>query len=333
MSRPICEDITVIIRSASERTEDLCRRLLCEQVPAESISIIHERPFPQALRKALNIGMEHGRPWTLCVDADVLVGKDAVHILKERARSGADNVFEIQGMVLDKFFGGPRPAGNHLYRTSMLGRALNEIPTSDMSLRPETYMIRQMAAKGHAWVQLDTVVGLHDYQQYYRDTYRKAFTHAWKHKRYLPYLRRFWARMAERDADFDVALLAVRAALITEERARLDAQQFDGEVDALLRTAGHTEKEPLLDNGLSSSQIEEIVRTFRAPPEYACCRALMNGLVKPSLAARVRAASRTFGWFRLGPWLLGRTLWHIGRTLCKRMERRRGHVPLWDQDG
>lgn len=42
-------NVAVIVRSSGERTEQLCVRLVKQQVPEEHVVVIHERPFSQAL--------------------------------------------------------------------------------------------------------------------------------------------------------------------------------------------------------------------------------------------------------------------------------------------
>lgn len=42
-------NVAVIVRSSNERTEQLCVRLVKQQVPDEHIVVTHERPFNQAI--------------------------------------------------------------------------------------------------------------------------------------------------------------------------------------------------------------------------------------------------------------------------------------------
>ena len=175
------KDVTAIVRSVGERTETACYNLLAEQVPAENIVIINEVPFSAAVAKTFQVGIERGLPWTLCIDADVLLRYGAVNDLLAIAAQADKNVFEIQSNILCKFFGGPRQAGNHIYRTSLLNKALDCIPKTEV-IRPETNTIKQMAARGFPRLEIKKLtIGLHDYEQYYVDIYRKAFVQAHKH--------------------------------------------------------------------------------------------------------------------------------------------------------
>lgn len=221
MSSTVADEVTAVIRSAGERTEAACNHLLSSQVSEENISVIHERPFTKALERTFEIGMQRGRPWTLVVDADVLIRDGAISQILEMAEQAEDNVFEVQGRMLDKLFGGARPCGLHLYRTALLPEAIDCIPAQGVTMRPETLVLRRMASRGYPWVQEEIVVGLHDYEQYYRDIYRKAFAHAHKHGRYVPHLESLWRRLAEEDPDYQVALWGLRAGQIFDGTVKI----------------------------------------------------------------------------------------------------------------
>jgi len=164
----------VIIRSADERTTELCRQLVSEEVPNKNIQIIREAPFTKAVRKTFELGIERGLPWTLAIDADVLIRPEAIIDLLRFSEKADDNIFEFQGLVLDKLFSTYRPAGNHLYRTSLLHKAIDYIPCDGLSGRPETTTLRNMESQGHPWILSDIIFGIHDYEQYYRDIYKST---------------------------------------------------------------------------------------------------------------------------------------------------------------
>ena len=58
----------VVIRSAGERTFEVCRKLLLEQVPAEAVEVVCERPFERALIRSYEIGIERAG----CPKQDIL---------------------------------------------------------------------------------------------------------------------------------------------------------------------------------------------------------------------------------------------------------------------
>ena len=54
------------------------------------------------------------------------------------AEQQAKKVCEVQGYVLDKFYVGPRTAGNHPYRTSLSPKMIENIQYEGEDGRPET---------------------------------------------------------------------------------------------------------------------------------------------------------------------------------------------------
>ena len=57
-----CSDTCVVIRSAGERTEELCRYLAAQQVPEENVVVIREHPFSRAVLKSFEVGLDFGLP-------------------------------------------------------------------------------------------------------------------------------------------------------------------------------------------------------------------------------------------------------------------------------
>ena len=255
VSQPV-QDITAIIRSANERTAAACYNLLGQQLPLENIVVILERPFSTALTKSYQVGIEHGLPWTLCIDADVLVTNKAIDELLQLAQDTDETWFSIQCKVLDKFFGGAAHAGNTLYRTSMLTSALEFIPSDKKSLRPETAVLRKMAGLGHSWKSIDQVIGIHGYEQYYRDIYRTMFVRSHKHRPYADILLRHWRNHESSDDDFKAAALGLRDGLLFDGQVSLDVNAFPPQkVSVLLDTYRLEEK-----STLQFTQIPRIVQ-------------------------------------------------------------------------
>ncbi len=236
------DQVTVIIRSVGERTEPICRKLLEEVFLSKNIHTINTRPFSEAIRKAFQLGVTHHLPWTLCIDADVLVTREGIAQLIERSHQLEKNIFEIQGLVLDKFFGVKRPAGNHLYRTDLIPKALELIPEEGKSLRPESDMLNAMSALGYPWAQQEVLVGLHDFEQFYSDIYRKCFLQAHKHQWILPEIEAFWQSMRTEDKDYEVALWGLQSGKVYQGTIRVDKNFLQEEANNVLSLKGIPEK-------------------------------------------------------------------------------------------
>ena len=257
-------DVTVIIRSTGERTLSYCRKLITLQVPEEQVNIIEETPHPAALKKCLETGIEQGRKWTLLIDADVLITNDVVGTMLQFAESAVENLLVIQGVVLDKFFPIKRPAGNHIYRTALLKKAVELIPTHGTSLRPESDMMEAMAENGYPWQQVDFILGLHDFRQYYRDIYKKCFLQAHKHARYISIVESYWEEKQTYDKDFKVALAGLKAGREYNGKVFVDREFWDSETKDALNLMQIEEKKPLVEEELSASSLDKIIKKQRA---------------------------------------------------------------------
>ncbi len=255
----ILSSIIVVVRSAGERTTKTCVSLLKEIFTEESIHIIEIFPFSQALSASLKLSKRENKDWLLCIDADVLVSSHGIQKLLKTAESIDENIFQIQGLVLDKFFSVYRPAGNHLYRTVYAKKAIELIPKEGTSLRPETDMLNRMSEIGYPWVQCDAIVGIHDYEQYYSDIYRKCFLQAHKHKWLFAVLEKYWNEMAIKDTDFKVALWGLNSGKLYNDTVLVDKRFLENEaknfLDQKLR-----EKEYILSINMSDYIHSELKR-------------------------------------------------------------------------
>lgn len=217
------ENCTVVIRSVGERTEQTCFKLLEDLFPAGHIQVISDTPFSATLRKSLQHGITQNREWTLCIDADVLIEQKALRTLFERSAMFDDTYFEFHGFVADKFFYDIRPAGNHLYRTQHLQKSIELIPQEGTTLRPETYMLTAMNKIGFKNKYFsDMVVGIHDFEQYYSDIFRKGYLHSRKHVFHLSKLLPVWSQKAKTDDDFRVFLFGVGCGIASDTDVTAD---------------------------------------------------------------------------------------------------------------
>ena len=256
-----------MIRSVGERTEELCRFLILEQgVPPENVVIVRERPFSKTLRVGSEVGIDSKKPWTLFVDADLLLRKGSILRMLEIARKQPAQVCQIQGYCLDKFFGGARIGGVHLYRSNLLSEFARSIPPDGIDIRPESHALNSMEKKGFPWLIVPELVGLHGFEQSYEDIFRTTMVHAHKHDYLSTLFVPFWRSRAASDADYKVALAGFAAGIerIGSVRIDKDAPYFK---EAMERTV-LAEKGDLCKLGWNLERVEEIVRSWEAPHEY-----------------------------------------------------------------
>lgn len=256
---PICTDVTVVIRSVGERTLELCRQLVCEQVPVENVFVINQYPFQKAAQRSCEIGIELGRPWTLFLDADILLRRNGVQTLRNWAITAGDQALYVQGSILDKIFGRPRRAGPSLHRTSLLPIKLKYLSTEGRSLRPETDVAMKLATLGYPHPLHDMIVAVHDFEQYYRDIYRKAFIHAHKHADHITNLEPLWQRLAVREPDYQVCLWGLRDARAFNGVVSLDVRRFPKELNDICGLQQLQEKKALCAEMFASFDIDNMI--------------------------------------------------------------------------
>ena len=319
------EKVTVVIRSVGERTEAVCRQLILEQGVAEdAVFVIREAPFSQAMRVGFQIGLAQGRPWTFCVDADLLLRPGSIQRIVELAEQQPENVCEIQGYILDKFFGGPRIGGIHLYRTALLDRVIAAIPAEGVNIRPEYHTLQSMKAAGFPWMLVPALVGLHDFEQQYADIFRKCFVQAHKHAHFTDLFLNIWRSGAPDDPDYRVALAGFARGVEHYEEVRIDARSalFRSSVDAL-GLAGKPAMEP---GDWSLDRVEATINNWTDPEVYRAKFPTRMGLVAPAAQQRVQGRSRsrlarlrqrlgTQGLTRTLPYALGWLLQGLGRRI------------------
>lgn len=267
MENKLSERASIIVRSVNERTEQLCCELILAQgVPKDHLFLIHESPFSAALKKTFTIGIGANLPWTYCVDADVLLRPGAIENMIGIAEQQNPNICEIQGYVLDKFFGGPREGGIHLYRTSLLRSVSEQIPEEGVNIRPEFHTLESMTRMGYPYKQIPFLAGLHDFEQFYSDIYRKCFVQAHKHLRQTDLFLGVWRAGAPTDLDYQVALKGFAAGIEHFSKVFIDVnQEFFKNVENL-PLAEKSRDLTISDIGLE--QIETIINNWVEPDIY-----------------------------------------------------------------
>jgi len=313
-----------VIRSVGERTEAACRNLLAQQVPECNLITVSNAPFSATLADSYRAGIERELPWTLCIDADVLVRPYVVSELLNVACDLPAEVCEVQGMVLDKFFGVRRPAGSHLYRTSLLPKALDLIPPEGEDVRPEYYTLNRMAEQGHPWVETPLVLGLHDFEQYYRDIFRKCYVHARKFGEQMHLLVEYWRRVAVRDPDYRVALFGLAAGIVDTGDIQVDVRRDYG-FSKWVADEKWTEKRALEPGQITPGVIEatlaewtmsgEALERFAASGRKETIVHGGNPLQPKSRGQRLREMKEELGLTMMLPWLAGWSLSWAGRKL------------------
>ena len=311
-------DTLWVVRSAGERTTELCETLIRRWAPAENVRVIHERPFSAAVRKGFELGIASGLRWTYCIDADVLLLEREVMEQLRLAETLEDNVFCVQGLVYGKFLPIKRPAGNHLYRNALVERALPLIPSDGHALRPESVTTQAMKDQGYVTYQTNVVLGLHDYEQYYLDIYRKCFLHVNKHEEALmPMVESHWRKHRATDQDYEVALLGALMGKVHQGTVYIDKHFQEEEGQRALALKNIAEKPPLSLSEYSPEKIRSIAQQFRSVErvqQYKNPRYRENYVRDTPVSVRVSLLRRVSSALLL---LLGKIFFRIGKRLSR----------------
>ncbi len=238
------DNAVVVLRAASERTLEHSKKIIFNQVSYNDIRIIQESPFEKALLKSFELGLESDKEWLVTIDADVLLLPDALKKLVEAASKMPPSYVELGARVFDKVLGSYRLAGNRIYRISLLEKAINCIPPVGQEIRPEASTLRNLAEIGHPHRCVGLVTGIHDFEQYYADLYRKAFVHGQKHDYLAADLLKRCLRKKDSDPDFAVILRGFCDGIASLEKATIDAGRFRERAQLAMRELGLEEKAP-----------------------------------------------------------------------------------------
>ena len=240
------DDITFVVRSVGERTEQICVDRLVKLGGQEQVELIRDiTPFCAAVEKAFELGIKKGRKWTACIDADMLYWDERIERFVSSANrivdeKGESNCFSFQGFCYDHFFCRPRIGGFHLYLTRNLPNALQYCGND--SLRPETIVKRSMAAQGCYTYVIHEIVGIHDFFQYYESIVKKGILHSKKHSSIEELITK-WTNMQSENEDYKWALRGVKIGRDFSEKILVD----DIFMKRLIENSGLTfPKQPVL---------------------------------------------------------------------------------------
>jgi hypothetical protein len=295
-----------------------------QEISSSQVAVVREAPFSTAMRKSFQIGIESGLPWTYCIDADVLLRPGSIAQMLAIAEQQDSMVCEIQGYVLCKFFGGPRPAGNHLYRTELLEQALACIPSEGVDIRPEFHTLNTMQAKGFPWLTVPYLVGLHDFEQFYRDIFRKCFVQAHKHEYLTELFMSVWREGPKTDEDFRVAIAGYSKGIAHHGQVAIDVRQEHFQVN--LSALGLAEKPELNPAEWTLAGIESQLANWVEPEIYLKWFPGRHGLdiQEPrqlSLLEKCGQRYAQLGILRFIPFVLGSGLVKIGAAIQKRVNK------------
>ncbi len=283
--------IEAFVRSASERTSEMAASLLGEVGVLQEVASVEMSPSSVALEYCLREGRKRGAEWVMICDGDVLTNLGSVEQLVGQLGELESKDLVVISRVVDKLFGEIRTGGIRVYRSSVVDLLDAEVLCIG-STRPDSSLIPQMRQAGYRAMESSVVVGLHDYEQYYRDLYRKGYFHYVKHASFRQRLLESWTDQCRVDDDF-LATLAGFADAMTGPLIEADVSLFDPDkIAQRLALLGLAEKRPDLD----AMHIMTRVRSMTEGTEGSepSLKSLM--VATPVSRRLVRAAARRVPW-------------------------------------
>ena len=203
------KNITVIVRSVGERTEQKCVEYLENIFGKANVFLVKNKvPFSKAVEETFQIGLKQNKKWTLAIDADVFLFQDKIIQFFDDAEKFSliePKLYCLEGKLFDKFSQTYREVGFHLYKTKALKKALKFVEDGTNDIRPETYVKQKMAEIGYGFYVNDCQIGIHDFFQYPENIVKKAILHCKKHNDIETWIQK-WQELSQYDDDFKWAL-------------------------------------------------------------------------------------------------------------------------------
>lgn len=312
----------IVIRSCGERTLNACLHSILFQTEKKYVKYIDETPFEKTLIKTFQLGIDSGVEWLITIDADVILFSNALEQLLSEAAKMPETYVQIGARIFDKVFGIYRRAGIRVYRGSMLQKAICLVPSAGTEIRPESALLEKMGKLGHPSRYIGYVGGVHDYEQYYCDIYRKAYIHGHKHEYHAIDLLKRCLRKMEDDTDFAVILRGFCDGLIGGEKATIDARRFHMESRNAIADLNLKEKAPL-ESYLTSDWNEWALSKLEFdPPEYITQDMHPPPTIKKGFKNRFDELIFKYGVLEATKYSLGAALEQLGKNIKEHKIRR-----------
>ena len=190
------------VRSVGERTTDLCLSKVKNPVLIKDIT-----PFSLALKKCFKEAIRLNEDYIICVDADVIPDEHLCDYMLS-AMKKESNLYTMTVKMFDKFTNNVRTVGVHAYYVRNLHNVFLTLRECAKELRPESCIKHKMKGNGYKVLKDNIQLGLHGYEQYYKDIYRTILLWTKKHGKHEQRMLEYWESMKNKDPDFRVALKA-----------------------------------------------------------------------------------------------------------------------------
>ncbi|WP_460219700.1 hypothetical protein [Psychroserpens sp. MEBiC05023] len=211
MQNNLSKSLAIIVRASGESTTHILLKQLEKQITIKDCLHVldEEECFEDKLKHGFELGLKQEKTFTVFIDADILLRKDALKKIRKLIPKLSDTELGFGLRLWDKFYDRPKFRGLHVYRTELLKKALQFIPEHKKSLRPETYVKQKCENIGFKWrndISL-YVAGIHDYFQKPDDIYYKFLIRSKRSESHLKHLKQSFR--ASIDYEFKIALKGI----------------------------------------------------------------------------------------------------------------------------
>ena len=268
--------ISVVLRTAGERTctASLARFSAISPTP---VGVIKASSVRDALSRSLSLHIQQHPEVAINVDADVLPTRNALRLAVDEFLAASPPADVGYFRMLCSLHGGFAFVGTNLYRGSILSHALDAAACLGESLRPDADAISVLRERGFRSVLFNTVLGVHDHEQYLRHVFVKMYNRA-RRSRSAPYLRQRFAALSEHDVESKAALMGLTMGLEAADRWRLRSTATCRDVTRLLQEAGIRERAPLGEDWTGPTA-EDLIASYKPTPQSVSWEATARGVV------------------------------------------------------
>ncbi len=201
----IFDNTAIIIRSCEERTEGLCEHAVKQQGFNEIHFIKNVAPFSKALKKGYELAIEINKPYSIFIDADVIVTPHSLTGMVYAFDTLPESTFFMNPLVWDYMFNEINQGGPHLFRTKHLKKAVDIIVSEKFTMRPEASTANKMHQNGYHIVPYNMVAGVHNSEQFNRDIFRQMQNKYFREPKKREERLEYWSKPIP---DFEIAKLA-----------------------------------------------------------------------------------------------------------------------------
>ncbi|MFW2437771.1 MAG: hypothetical protein ACN4GR_00195 [Arenicellales bacterium] len=242
-------ELEFVIRTVGERTEEVCIELVNRQKDEhETLHVVREKTHANAVESTIGLGLESKADWLVAIDADMLLIPGSMSTIRNEIQLCSNDTAILHPAVVDKLYR-MRRWGLTVYRKSILEELNNEFQEikKKQNIKIESAAIKQFTKNNQRQIYFSRkVAAIHDFYQYYRDLYRKAYLNASRNQGFNKNVRKYWTRLAKTDPDYLVMFKAMEDATAESRNLTNSIADFkSSELDRIVDGLGLKEKSPL----------------------------------------------------------------------------------------